>query len=97
MNQFLEVICKSSDKPRRFAAGTEAGFAVSLINKKLGDGVKPLALYIEAAKEGEEPVAFGPNSVLVDYGAGWRLQTVTDEVDRAGSSDHGVIPLMFRG
>ncbi|OWM78838.1 uncharacterized protein LOC116196074 [Punica granatum] len=81
---FLEVFCKSSDKPRRFAAGTEAGFAVSLINKKLGVGAKTVALYIEAVKEGEEPVAFGPNSVLVAYGSGWRLQTVTAEADHAG-------------
>lgn len=97
MDQFLEVTCTSSDKPRRFAAGTEAGFAVSLINKKLGNGVKPVALYIEAVKGGEEPVAFGPSSVLVDYGAGWRLQTVTAEVDRAGSIAREVIYLMLRG
>ncbi|KAK2979875.1 hypothetical protein RJ640_024376 [Escallonia rubra] len=38
----------------------------------------PLALHIEALKEGEEPVSFGPNSVLVDYGDGWKLQTVTE-------------------
>ncbi|XP_028104417.1 uncharacterized protein LOC114303497, partial [Camellia sinensis] len=60
---------------RRFAAGTEAGFAVSLINRKLDGG--PMALHIEAVKEGEEPVSFGPNSVLVEYGDGWKLQTVT--------------------
>lgn len=74
---FLEVICKSSGKARRFAAGTEAGFAVSLINRKLEIGTPP-ALHIEAAKEGEEPISFGPNSVLTDYGNGWRLQTVTE-------------------
>ncbi|RXH76162.1 hypothetical protein DVH24_019050 [Malus domestica] len=61
---------------RRFAMGAEAGFAVSLINKKLGAG-DPLALHIEAVKEGEEPISFGPSSALVDYGSGWRLQTVT--------------------
>ncbi|CAL5435583.1 unnamed protein product [Camellia sinensis] len=71
----VEVICKSSGKTRRFAAGTEAGFAVSLINRKLDGG--PMALHIEAVKEGEEPVSFGPNSVLVEYGDGWKLQTVT--------------------
>ncbi|PQQ00261.1 hypothetical protein Pyn_20154 [Prunus yedoensis var. nudiflora] len=50
--------------------GTEAGFAVSLINKKLGFG-DPLAAHIEAFKEGEEPISFGPSSALVDYGNGW--------------------------
>ncbi|KAM1635665.1 hypothetical protein ACFX13_013973 [Malus domestica] len=73
---FLEVKCQSSGMTRRFAMGTEAGFAVSLINKKLGAG-DPLALHIEAVKEGEEPISFGPSSALVDYGSGWRLQTVT--------------------
>lgn len=73
----MEVICKSSGKARRFAAGTEAGFALNLINRKI-DGGFPLALHIEAVKEGEEPISFGPNSILVDYGHGWKLQTVTE-------------------
>ncbi|XP_022863659.1 uncharacterized protein LOC111383751 isoform X1 [Olea europaea var. sylvestris] len=85
---FVEVICKSSGKTRRFAADTDAGFAVNLINKKLhsdvsgGDGGNiPLASYIEAVKEGEEeePISFGPRSVLADYGPGWRLQTVVQQ------------------
>ncbi|KAF7146919.1 hypothetical protein RHSIM_Rhsim03G0049800 [Rhododendron simsii] len=71
---FVEVVCKSSGKTRRFAAGTEAGFAVSLINRKVEGG--PITSHIEAVKEGEEPVSFGPNSVLVNYGDGWKLQTV---------------------
>ncbi|KAJ0817769.1 hypothetical protein HanPI659440_Chr00c05g0714771 [Helianthus annuus] len=75
--QYLEVNCTSSSKIRRFSAGTEAGFALHLINKKLDDGL-PVASYIEAVKEGEEPVSFGPNSVLVCYGHGWKLQTVTE-------------------
>ncbi|XP_034694654.1 uncharacterized protein LOC117921020 isoform X2 [Vitis riparia] len=79
---FVEVMCKSSGRTRRFAAGTEAGFAIYLINKKLDIGL-PLALHIEAVKEGEEPVSFGPNAVLVDYGDGWKLETVTD-VEFAG-------------
>ncbi|KAI5650189.1 hypothetical protein M9H77_36194 [Catharanthus roseus] len=76
---FVEVICTASGKTRRFSAGTEAGFAVDLINKKLDKGGIsgiPLASYIEAVKEGEEPVSFGPNSVLVNYGLAWKLQTV---------------------
>ena len=80
--QFLEVVCQSSGKKSRFAAGTKAGFAVFLINKKLGIGF-PLALHIEAVKEGEEPISFGPEAVLVNYGNGWKLQTVT-EVDFPG-------------
>ncbi|XP_039117303.1 uncharacterized protein LOC120253096 isoform X1 [Dioscorea cayenensis subsp. rotundata] len=75
---FLEVLCKSSGKMRRFAAGTESGFAIFLINRKFEPG-NPHALHIEAVKDGEEPVCFGPNAVLVNYGKGWRLQTVIDE------------------
>ncbi|KAL3841071.1 hypothetical protein ACJIZ3_025662 [Penstemon smallii] len=81
---FVEVVCKSSGKIRRFSAGTEAGFAVNLMNKKLlkeGGGAVDflMASYIEAVKEGEEePVSFGPNSVLVDYGSCWKLQTVVE-------------------
>ncbi|KAJ8435235.1 hypothetical protein Cgig2_015638 [Carnegiea gigantea] len=74
---FLEVECTSSGKVRRFAQGTKAGFALSLINNKLEAGA-PLGLYIEAVKDGEEPITFGPSSVLVSYGNGWRLQTVVD-------------------
>ncbi|KAL5574364.1 hypothetical protein UlMin_023961 [Ulmus minor] len=84
---FLEVKCKSSGKTRRFAAGTEAGFAISLINRKLGSGAPP-ALYIEAIKDGEEAISFGPNSVLLDYGHSWNLQTVTD-VDYTGVEHRG--------
>uniref|UniRef100_A0A1D1Y5E6 DNA-directed RNA polymerase subunit beta n=1 Tax=Anthurium amnicola TaxID=1678845 RepID=A0A1D1Y5E6_9ARAE len=76
--QFLEVECKSSGKVRRFAAGTEAGYALYLVNRKLDLGL-PQALYIEAVKEGEEPVNFGPNAALVNYGQGWRLQTFTED------------------
>ena len=52
---------------------------MNLINKKLeaeGGLEISLASHIEAVKEGEEPVSFGPNSLLVDYGPGWKLQTV---------------------
>ncbi|KAI3683744.1 hypothetical protein L1987_84258 [Smallanthus sonchifolius] len=74
---YLEVNCTSSSKIRRFSVGTDAGFALNLINRKLDDGL-PLALYIESVKEGEEPVSFGSNSVLVCYGHGWKMQTVTE-------------------
>ncbi|XP_068635889.1 uncharacterized protein [Aristolochia californica] len=75
---FVEVTCKSSGKKRRFATGTKAGFALHLINRTREVGVPP-AFLIEAAKEGEEPINFGPTSVLVDYGEGWWLQTVPEE------------------
>ncbi|KAJ9559096.1 hypothetical protein OSB04_013710, partial [Centaurea solstitialis] len=76
--QYLEVNCTSSSKIRRFSVGTEAGFAVNLINRKIDDDGLPMALYIEAVKEGEEPISFGPNSVLMCHGHGWKLQTVTE-------------------
>lgn len=76
---------------RRFAAGTESGFAIFLINRKLEPG-NPHALHVEAVKDGEEPVCFGPNAVLVNYGKGWRLQTVIDEgmhsMHRKGKLSH---------
>ncbi|XP_042052644.1 uncharacterized protein LOC121797927 isoform X2 [Salvia splendens] len=81
---FIEVLCKSSGKIRRFAAGTDAAFAVNLINQKLlsdggGGANRLLATHIDAVKEGEEePVSFGPTSLLVNYGSDWKLQTVVD-------------------
>ncbi|GFP82054.1 hypothetical protein PHJA_000348700 [Phtheirospermum japonicum] len=82
---FLEVLCKSSGKIRRFSVGTEAGFAVNLINKKLlndsgGDENVLMASYIEAVKQEaeEEHVSFGHSSLLVHYGPGWKLQTVLE-------------------
>ncbi|EPS73582.1 hypothetical protein M569_01182, partial [Genlisea aurea] len=80
---FLEVACKSSGKIIRFAAGAEAGFAVDLINKKLlsyssnGENFSP-ATHIEAVKEEETAVIFGPTCPLVHYGSGWKLQTAID-------------------
>ncbi|TKV91350.1 hypothetical protein SEVIR_9G090700v4 [Setaria viridis] len=73
---FLEVTCRSSGKVRRFAAGTTARYALHAINRKLDPGAPP-ALHVEAVRDGEEPVSFGPSAALADYGRGWRLQTVT--------------------
>ncbi|XP_020207827.1 uncharacterized protein LOC109792801 isoform X2 [Cajanus cajan] len=73
---YVEVNCRSSGKTRRFAAGTEAGFAVALMNRKL-KGAVVAASHIEAVKDGEEPIAFGPTSFLSNFGDGWKLQTVT--------------------
>ncbi|KAI4965255.1 uncharacterized protein LOC123452227 [Hordeum vulgare subsp. vulgare] len=75
---FLEVTCRSSGEVRRFAAGTTARYALHAVNRKLAPG-SPAALHVEAAKEGEEPVCFGPTAPLADYGRGWRLQTVTEQ------------------
>ncbi|KAL2335120.1 hypothetical protein Fmac_016333 [Flemingia macrophylla] len=74
--QYVEVNCRSSGKTRRFAAGTDAGFAVALMNRKL-KGTVAIASHIEAVKDGEEPIAFGPTSLLSNFGDGWKLQTVT--------------------
>lgn len=70
--QYLEVNCGSSGKTYRFAVGTDAGFAVALINRKLKGSA---ATHIEAVKGGEEPIAFGPNAILSHFGEGWKLQT----------------------
>ncbi|RDY11857.1 hypothetical protein CR513_03436, partial [Mucuna pruriens] len=73
---YVEVNCRSSGKTRRFAVGTDAGFAVALINRKLKGGVA-VASHIEAVKDGEEPIAFGPTSLLSNFGEDWKLETVT--------------------
>ncbi|VFQ64226.1 unnamed protein product [Cuscuta campestris] len=76
---FIEVICHRTDKPWRFAAGTKAKFSVMMINSKLDSRLPlPPATHIEAVKDGEEPVTFGPNSVLVNYDDGWTLRTASD-------------------
>ncbi|XP_010553791.1 PREDICTED: uncharacterized protein LOC104823775 [Tarenaya hassleriana] len=94
---FVEVICKISGRNYRFASGTKAEFAVSLINRKLGF-VNPRVIYIEAFKEGEEPISFGPHADLVDYGHNWRLKTVTDTIHPGAEHSDGVsrqIPKKF--
>eukprot|EP01018_Ginkgo_biloba_P024212 Gb_22277 [translate_table: standard] len=76
--KFLEILCPGDGRVRRFAAGTKAGFALDRINRKLPSTVSP-ATCIEAVKEGEEHVEFGPNADLVIYGPDWRLQTLHEE------------------
>ncbi|CAH2079611.1 unnamed protein product [Thlaspi arvense] len=74
---FLEVFCEISGKNYRFTSGTKAEFAVFVINRKLGP-LRSRVIYIEAVKEGEEPISFGDGASLVDYGHGWKLKTVID-------------------
>ncbi|XP_058722635.1 uncharacterized protein LOC131594501 [Vicia villosa] len=84
--QYLEVNCITSGKILRFAPGTDAGFAVALINRKL-KGRVPLVTHIEAVKDGEEEeaIAFGPNAILSNFGQHWKLQTVlSSEEQRKG-------------
>ncbi|KAL3573863.1 hypothetical protein D5086_024476 [Populus alba] len=55
----------------------------SLIMKKAAQMVSLEGLVVlkgndgKAVKDGEEPISFGPDAVLVDYGNGWKLQTFT--------------------
>ncbi|KEH25555.1 transmembrane protein, putative [Medicago truncatula] len=83
--QFLEVTCRTSGKTLRFAPGTDAGFAVALINRKL-KGTLPIATHIEAVKDGkeEETIAFGSNAILSNFGHNWKLQTVLSSEQRKG-------------
>ncbi|CAN7016138.1 unnamed protein product [Brassica oleracea var. botrytis] len=93
---FVEVFCEISGKDYRFTAGTKADFAVSVINRKLGSSKsKSKALYIEAAKEGEEPISFGDGASLVSYGHGWRLKTVIADSDLPGTDKEGPFQRQF--
>ncbi|XP_050215225.1 uncharacterized protein LOC126666261 [Mercurialis annua] len=80
---FLEVTSNTLGKVSRFAAGTKAGFAVSLINTKFETG----SSYIEAVKDGEEPISFGPDALLVNYGHGWKLRAVSVSHSGAGKTE----------
>ncbi|KAI8562699.1 hypothetical protein RHMOL_Rhmol03G0054800 [Rhododendron molle] len=76
---FLNIRVDSLDGARRRFKRIIREFELVLVCKKLVQDRfgGPIASHIEAVKEGEEPVSFGPNSVLVNYGDGWKLQTVT--------------------
>ncbi|KAL3683934.1 hypothetical protein R1sor_001956 [Riccia sorocarpa] len=60
---------------RRFARGTKACFAIERINNRIEDSNVRVDT-IEAVKEGEESVEFGPDSELVSYGKDWKLHAV---------------------
>jgi hypothetical protein len=73
--QFVEVW--GPDKAaRRFAVGTRARFAVERFNKKLVDAVRPVVC-VEAFKEGEDPVEFGPDAPLMAM-CTWSLRVVQE-------------------
>lgn len=97
---FIEVTCRSTGKTVRFAAGTDAGFAVSLINRKL-KGLNQLATHIEAVKDGEqeeeeETIAFGPTAILSNFGENWKLQTVLSFGNFQHLFSFSIINLLFQ-
>ncbi|CAA7394870.1 unnamed protein product [Spirodela intermedia] len=55
------------------------------MNQKLELGL-PRGLGIEGVKDGEEPVRFGPDAILVGCGQGWSLQTAFDEAMVSGAA-----------
>ncbi|KAG0556261.1 hypothetical protein M758_11G038200 [Ceratodon purpureus] len=75
---FVEVIGPDGKK-KRFANGTRAGFAVERFNKLIPNDSKPVVC-IQAYKEGEEPIEFGPDVELILYDTAWVLQSVSEYV-----------------
>jgi hypothetical protein len=64
-------------KRKRFANVTRAGFAVERFNKLNPNDSKPVVC-IQAFKEGEEPIEFGPDVELMLYDKEWVLQSVSE-------------------
>lgn len=75
MVQYVEVFGPDKDS-KRFALGTRASFAVDRFNKKLVDALKPVVC-VEAFKEGEDPVEFGPDAPLMSM-CTWDLRVVQE-------------------
>lgn len=69
-------VCGPDKSSRRFALGTRASFAVDRFNKKLVDAVKPVVC-VEAFKEGEDPIEFGPDAPLMSM-CTWNLRVVQE-------------------
>ena len=88
--QFVEV-WGPDGRSRRFAPGTRASFAVERFNKKLVDAVKPVVC-VEAFKEGEDAVEFGPDAELVSM-CTWDLRVVQEGVMCSSVPDKSVIYL----
>lgn len=74
--QFVEVVGPDGKK-KRFAKGTRAGFAVERFNKLLPNDQMPVVC-IQAFKEGEEAIEFGPDVELILYDKAWILQSVSE-------------------
>lgn len=74
--QFVAVVGPDGKK-KRFAVGTRAGFAVERFNKLIPNDSKPVVC-IQAYKEGEEPIEYGPDVELYLYDNSWTLQCVSE-------------------
>ncbi|KAG0557275.1 hypothetical protein KC19_11G116000 [Ceratodon purpureus] len=74
---FVEVLGPDGMK-KRFAQGTRAGFVVDRFNKLNPNDSKPVVC-IQAHKEGEEPIEYGPEVELqVLHDKSWTLQSVSE-------------------
>uniref|UniRef100_A0A7I4BP74 Uncharacterized protein n=1 Tax=Physcomitrium patens TaxID=3218 RepID=A0A7I4BP74_PHYPA len=76
--EFVEVVGPDGKK-KRFAAGTRAGFAVDRFNKLNPNDSKPVVC-IQACKDGEEPIEYGPDVELHLHDEAWTFQCVSEHV-----------------
>jgi hypothetical protein len=75
--QFVEVLGPDGRR-KRFAEGTRAGFIVQRFNKLNPSDTHPVVC-IQAHKEGEEPIEYGPEVELrILHDKSWTLQTVSE-------------------
>lgn len=75
--QFVEVLGPDAKK-KRFAEGTRAGFVVDRFNKLIPNDTKPVVC-VQAHKEGEEPIEYGPEVELqILHDKSWALQSVSE-------------------
>ena len=75
--QFVEVLGPDGKK-KRFAVGTRAGFVVERFNKLNPDDAMPVVC-IQAHKEGEESIEYGPEVELqILHDKSWTLQSVSE-------------------
>ncbi|KAG6430921.1 hypothetical protein SASPL_108995 [Salvia splendens] len=74
---FWALHCISSVLTVSFCLNCEETEGLHFISVRIWNRL--LATHIDAVKEGEEePVSFGPTSLLVNYGSDWKLHTVVD-------------------
>lgn len=74
--QFVEVVGPDGEK-KRFAEGTRAGFVVERFNKLSPNYTKPVVC-IQAYKEGQESIEYGPEVELILHDRSWELQCVSE-------------------